>query len=437
MSNIIKRYSIGLSRLFKDIITVGFSKSVIVLSGLGISILSARILGVENNGIIAAISVYPSIFMSMGSLGIRQAAAYYLGKGIYSETEVKQAIVQIWLLTSIISILMSFNLIFFLSDYVSITYAVLAILPIPFVLFNIYNSGIFLGKNLIQEFSRISWIPSFIGLMLTIGLVWIFPLGIEGFFTAAIGGPAFVFLYFVLKGRFIQYLSIKVDAKIIMGLLRLGAVYAVSLLLINLNYKIDVVLLDVLSTSYETGIYSKGVSLTQVLWHIPMIFSTIIFSRSASSKNSKEFSQKAVLLVKMIYPLLLIPVILIGLFAEELSTFLFGSEFRPSGEVIRLLLPGIWVLIGFKILNMDLAGNGLPRIAIKAMSPALLVNIILNYFLIPSHGANGAAVASSISYALSTILIYFWYGKAREIHPRQLILTSKEDLILIRKLFKK
>ena len=424
-----------MSRFLKDIFTVGFSKIIIVLSGLGTSIISARILGVDNNGIIAAISVYPSIIKSIGSLGIRQSAAYYLGKGIYSEAEIKRSITQIWLLTALLSVFASLILIIILSNYVRISYAILAVLPLPFVLFNSYNSGLFLGKNLIQEFSRINWIPSLTGLLLTVVLVWVLPLGIEGFYIAAIGGPLFVFVYFILRGQFIQHLSFFFDVKIILGLLRLGGVYAVSLLLINLNYKIDVVLLGALSTSYETGIYSKGVSLAQILWHIPMVLSTLIFSRSASSKKSKEFSEKVVLLVKIIYPIVLIPVILIGLFAEELSSLLFGVDFVSSGKVIKLLLPGIWLLTGFKILNMDLAGNGLPKVAMKAMAPALLVNVTLNYFLIPSHGASGAALSSSVSYTISTVLIYIWYSRARKIPLRDLILTTKKDIIRVRELF--
>jgi O-antigen/teichoic acid export membrane protein len=80
MENLIKKNS-----FLKDVSLVGFSKFFIILFGLGTSIIIARILGPEKNGLIASLYVYPAIFISIGSLGIRQSATYFLGKDIYSE----------------------------------------------------------------------------------------------------------------------------------------------------------------------------------------------------------------------------------------------------------------------------------------------------------------------------------------------------------------
>ena len=64
----------------KDTLSVGISKILMIVFGLATSIIIARTLGPEKNGIIAALLVYPSLFMSIGSLGIRQSTAYFLGK---------------------------------------------------------------------------------------------------------------------------------------------------------------------------------------------------------------------------------------------------------------------------------------------------------------------------------------------------------------------
>ena len=93
-------------------------------------------------------------------------------------------------------------------------------------------------------------------------------------------------------------------------MLSLGIVYASALLIISLNYKIDVVLLENLSTSYELGIYSKGVSIVEYLWQIPMLFSSIVFARSAVSKDGNAFSVKVAHLLR----LSLIAVSLIAIF---------------------------------------------------------------------------------------------------------------------------
>jgi O-antigen/teichoic acid export membrane protein len=86
-------------------------------------------------------------------------------------------------------------------------------------------------------------------------------------------------------------------------MLSLGIIYAISLLIISLNYKLDIILLDKLSNNYQIGIYSKGASLMEYLWQIPMLLSTIIFSRSANSKDGKNFSYKVASLLRISFVL--------------------------------------------------------------------------------------------------------------------------------------
>src|SRR5690606_2835465 len=140
-----------------------------ILAGLGTSIITARYIGPEGNGIIASLLVYPSLFMSIGSLGIRQSTTYFLGKGIYNEDDIKTAITQIWHLTTLFSLAVCFLLMRYFSETGdNLVLVALALLPIPFTLFNTYNSGLFLGKNDISTFNRIDWIPSLIVFLGTI-----------------------------------------------------------------------------------------------------------------------------------------------------------------------------------------------------------------------------------------------------------------------------
>ena len=92
------------------------------------------------------------------------------------------------------------------------------------------------------------------------------------------------------KNKFLQAFSLKFNAEVIKTMLSLGLVYAAALFIINLNYSIDIILLDILSQSFETGIYTKGAAITQYLWQIPMMLSTIVFARSAVAKSDYQFS---------------------------------------------------------------------------------------------------------------------------------------------------
>ncbi|MFD2433779.1 oligosaccharide flippase family protein [Mesonia maritima] len=140
-----------MASFLKDIFRVGLSKGAMILFGLASSIITARYLGPEGNGVIAGLLVYPSLFMTIGSLGIRQSTTYYLGKKIYTEEEIKTAITQIWMLSTVISVIVCFFLMhYFSKSGTNLLWVLLALAPIPFSLFNTYNSGIFLGKMILE-----------------------------------------------------------------------------------------------------------------------------------------------------------------------------------------------------------------------------------------------------------------------------------------------
>ncbi|ERM80693.1 hypothetical protein P872_21555 [Rhodonellum psychrophilum GCM71 = DSM 17998] len=421
-----------------DVFGVGISKILIISFSLITSVIIARSLGPEKNGIIATLLVYPSLFMTIGSLGIRQSTAFFLGKKIYGEEEIKTAITQIWVFSSILSIIICFLLMFYLSKSgENLLLVLLALLPIPFSLFNTYNSGIFLGKNEIGIFNKINWIPPLIVLFLTIILVLGLSLDMAGYMMAMIGGPLFIFVVLLFKNKFISAFSIKVNRPIVAKMISLGLVYAFSLLIINLNYKVDVILLDQLSVPFETGIYSKGSAIIQYLWQIPMLLSTIVFARSAVSKNDKEFSHKVAHLLRLSLLAIAVGSLFLFLFSELIIVGLFGSDFFPSISVLNILLPGVLLLTFFKVMNMDLAGKGKPWVSLKAMAPALVVNIGLNFLWIPYYGADGASLASTISYSIAAVLFLHFYSMETAIPVKSILKYKKSDFIPILQIIKK
>ncbi|WP_299096508.1 flippase [uncultured Winogradskyella sp.] len=425
----------------RDVLSVGVSKFATIIFGVITSIIIARELGPEKNGVIAALVVFPALFMSVGSLGIRQSTTYYLGKNIFSEKDIKAAITQIWLISTVISIIVCFVLMRYLSKSGdNLVFVLLALAPIPFSLFNTYNSGIFLGKNQIKEFNKINWIPSLFTLVVTLVLVIGLELGVRGYFIALIVGPLFISVLLLFKNKFLDVLSLKFNWQIIKPMIKLGSIYALALMFINLNARLDVILLDRLSSDFETGIYSKGYSVGNYLLQIPWMLNTIVFSRSAIAKNDELFSKKVTQLLRVSFLVILCFAGFLFLFSDFIIVLMFGKDFLGSSIVLQYLLLGVLFLSLFKILNQDLAGKGKPWVSMKAMIPGLLVNMLLNYFLIPSYGAIGASVASTISYSFAILLFIHFYSKEVGIPVKEILTYKKSDfkpLIQILKKMKK
>lgn len=427
-----------MSSFLKDTFRVAFSNGIIIFFGLGSSIITARYLGPEKNGIIAALLVYPGLFMTVGSLGIRQSTTYFLGKKIYSEEEIKTAITQIWMFTTFVSLIICFILMrVFSNSGENMIWLLLALAPLPFSLFNTYNSGVFLGKNDIRTFNKINWIPSLLSFVGLIIFVIILKLDISGAMTALIGGPLFMAFILLFKNNFAQSFSFKFNWIIIKSMLSLGIIYAIALLMINLNYRIDIIILDKLSNPFELGIYSKGAGVSQYLWQIPAIMSTIIFARSAVSKNSRKFSLKVAQLLRLSFVLVGVLAIALIFVSPLLIVGMYGQEFYDSIRVLQILLPGVIILTIYKVMNMDLAGKGKPWISMKAMIPALIINVAVNLLLIPKYGAIGAAISSTLSYSTAGVLFLFFYSKETQISISTIVKFNKADFDPLLNVFKK
>src|SRR5690606_9655858 len=118
----------------------------------------------------------------------------------------------------------------------------LAIIPVPFNLFINYNQGVFLGQNKIRTFNRINWLPQFIIFLGTVACVVVLDLGIYGAMFAAILGPLLMMGLLLIQNDFLKSFVLDFNWSIIKKLLSLGVVYALSLLVINLNYKVDIII---------------------------------------------------------------------------------------------------------------------------------------------------------------------------------------------------
>ncbi|HLN94902.1 MAG TPA: polysaccharide biosynthesis C-terminal domain-containing protein [Flavobacterium sp.] len=422
----------------KDLFQVGVSRGVVLFSGILTTIVTARWLDPEKNGIIASLLVYPGLFISIGSLGIQQSTTYFMGKGVYDERDIKKAVAQIWIFSSVFSLVTCYLLItFFTSSGDNTLYVIMALLQIPFTLFTTYNAGFFLGKNEIAKFNRINWVPGVITLLLTAVLLIVFHMGIMGYLIAMIGGPLFMFALLIPRNKLVDAISLDVNWVIVKGLLRLGLTYAIALFVINLNYRFDVIMLERLGTKQELGIYTKGANFIQALWQIPMLLSTIVFVRSAVSKNDAGFSLKVAQLLRLSFIFIGFAALILVVFSDLIVSLLFGSQFAGSAPVLRLLAPGVLLLTIFKVMNMDLAGKGRPSTSLWAMVPGLVINVLCNLYLIPRYGAVGAAISSTISYSILALLFLHFYSKTVNVPIKTILTYRKSDFAVFGQLLNK
>ena len=120
--------------------------------------------------------------------------------------------------------------------------------------------------------------------------------------------------------------------------------------------------------------------------------------------------------------------IALALAGPWLVPLLFGEEFLPSVLPLQLLLPGIVFSGVAKLLAQLVIQGGHQHFNLMATTVAACFTIILDLFLIPGWGINGAAVASTISYAVVLSIILFTIRKRLGITVHDLFLLRASDI---------
>ena len=411
------------------------NRFLIMLVTFGTGVMLARSLGADGRGVIAAVLVYPTMFLSLTEMGVRQSSIFYIGKQIFTDRQVVGAVSTLILLTGLIGIIVCTGLLFATGNAAFTPMIIaLAVGTIPFTLVIHYSSGIFLGKQLVRQFAWVQRMAKVQQLLMVVILVWWLALDVPGALVAILLSSILVAGFALWRVSQIAPLRPSFDWSISRALLFKGTAYAISSFLMILNYKIDVVMMERLTSASEIGTYIIAVEIAQLTWVLPQSINTALFSHSANAQDEQAFARKVARLFRVSVLISFLLVAGLAVASPFLIPAMYGNEFIPSVRAMQLLLPGVFCLLLLKILNMDLAGRGRPMVSLWVKVPALVVNILLNLYLLPRYGARGAAVASSVSYSLTGVGFMVLYCRVTGLRLAELWHYQRSDFNFVQRL---
>jgi O-antigen/teichoic acid export membrane protein len=88
-----------------------------------------------------------------------------------------------------------------------------------------------------------------------------------------------------------------------------------------------------------------------------------------------------------------------------LLPLVYGAAFSGATKLLLILLPGVYLIGLQSVLVQHFNAIGVPRAIPLYWVATLAVNLILVFALVPRFGAQGAAIASTVSYALIFALV--------------------------------
>lgn len=195
---------------------------------------------------------------------------------------------------------------------------------------------------------------------------------------------------------------------IVAKIYKTGIVTMIVILLISVNYSIDIIMLKKMATSFDVGIYSVAVTFSNMFLLIPDAFKEVIFGDSTDKKFSRKTAYNAIKVSFLLSVIILIGFIFLGKFA---ITLLYGKEYLLSYNDTLILFIGSFSMIFFKILQPIYISHGKQNKAVVFLTSSAVLNVILNYLLIPKFFGIGAAIASAFSYTLCGFLFLIDYSR--------------------------
>jgi O-antigen/teichoic acid export membrane protein len=418
---------------FQDIMSVFSSNMAVTACSLLIGVILSRILGAAGYGLYSSIVVVPLIVIGFTQLGIRRATMYHLGAKKLEQDNIVSAVFILLLITSFVSVLVS-GIVFLFSEnrHADPVLLTLILLTVPFVLCNVFAGGIFLGKQEILRANILNAGPSIMNLVFVILFVWIMKLSVRGAFLGLFVGNFCMFFYVFYIIRKSYHITWKYHEGIMKSMVRLGAVFALSIFVMQLNYRVDIILLKKYSTLEQVGLYSLAVQIAEQLWHVPYAIETIVLTRSAnaSDENLVHKTVASILRVSLLFGIF--GCLLISFLAPYLIPLVFGSEFTGSVPMIQSILPGVMCMVIFRILNSRLAAMGKPQIAVYCFIFPLILNIVLNLLWIPHHGGMGAVWATNTSYGTGCFIFILTYSWKVKMSVLEIFRYRKSDFYFFR-----
>jgi O-antigen/teichoic acid export membrane protein len=189
------------------------------------------------------------------------------------------------------------------------------------------------------------------------------------------------------------------------------------LVVLNFYSYIDTLMLGVMSTFTDTGLYGNAYNVYEGLSYAPAVLSAVLTPRLSHlwSVDRKRHLRLARLGVGAAAALALGVALPVWFLSGPLLVLVFGPEAAGAVTALHVLLAGLAFVFVIWILHAVALSVFQERLLLKTTAIGAVLNVALNLYLIPRHGRDGAALATVLG-ELLTMLLLFW-GLRDTLHP--------------------
>lgn len=180
---------------------------------------------------------------------------------------------------------------------------------------------------------------------------------------------------------------------------------------IQLQARADIVMMGRMLGDRDVGFYTAALRIIESAAFLPVIMTNSIAPLIAKVKSAGEgaFANSLLTVYKLMGIIGWAVAIPLVLLADPLITLLYGERFAASGPLLALLGFRFMLACFGSAKSLFIINQRLLWLSPIAAVAGAVINIGLNFILIPRYGAAGAIVASLISFTTTIFVIdLFW-----------------------------
>jgi len=402
-SEAFKKYFKNTSWLFAE-------KILRILISFVVTVLVVRYLGPEQFGLLSyAISFY-GLFSAISILGLESISIRELVNYPERRDKVLGSVFLLRLAGGIVTICLIALTLFISGESTDISFLILIISTSAifqsFGVVDYYFRAEVKAKYSVYVMSISVLISSSLKILLIIlktPLIYFASVFSVEFFIAAVGFTA------VYKHNNLKLFNWRFRKKMAQSLLKDSWPLILSGLVVSVYMKIDQVMIKNMLDSKELGYYAAAARLSEAWYFIPIaltnsLFPAIVNAKKASEKFYFNRMQKLYDILAWMAIAIALPV---SLFSGDIINLIFGNQFQSAAPVLTIYIwAGVAVFLGVAS-SQYLITENFTKLSFVRTLIGMVINVVLNFVLIPNYGIVGAAVATLVSYSIATFSLIF------------------------------
>ena len=386
-----------------------------IVNSLVAGVIVARWLGAQGVGELAVINVAVTTIVQLGSFGLPSSNTYFIAKDrahfrAAALNSLLFALVAGSLLALVLSVLASFRPDWF--AFVSPDLIRVASVSIPFQLLTLIGLNILLAVGKIREFNLLDLVSQSFVLINAFAVLIVLHSGLATLVkwnvVASILVALVVAVLLVVSGKNLVRSKWRADAALLRRMITYGLKFHISILAGAIIFRADLFVVNYFRGPAEAGVYSVATQFSLLLMLLPGVIATLLFPRVTAEQDARGETTSLVTrhtaLIMLAFCLAAVPV-------SFVLPLVYGAAFSGATVMLLILLPGVYLVGLESVLVQHFNALGLPRRIPIYWLVTLVINLVLVFTLVPRLGAQGAAIASTISYALIFCLVA-WHFRA-------------------------